>query len=185
MLDDHTKNQVNIYTEKKVLEELWNEIYVVNRLTDTRERHNIRYRQATMTAMRIHGNLPLSTIGQIFNKNHATIINAVRNHKSDIDFDKIYRQIYFSIERLVKDALDNYNLRVIEVDSQLNDKMNYNSVVKVYRNHITELEKENLALKIEAEEATNKYNNLIKQFKIINDRNDSLNVLVKKYKNLI
>lgn len=185
MLDDTTREQVSVYTEKKVLQELWNEIYVVNSLTDTRERHNIRYRQATMTAMRIHGNLPLSTIGKIFNKNHATIINAVRNHKSDIEYDKIYKQIYFSIERLVKDALDDYNLRVIEIDSKLDKEMNYASVVKVYRNHITELEKENLALKIEAEEATNKYNNLIKQFKIINDRNDSLNGLVKKYKNLI
>ena len=185
MLDDTTKDQVNIYTEKKVLQELWNEIYVVNSLTDTRERHNVRYRQAAMSAMRIHGNLPLSTIGKIFNKNHATIINAVRNHKSDIEFDKTYKQIYFSIERLVKDALDDYSLRIIDIDSQLDREMNYASVVKVYRNHITELEKENLALKIEAEEATNKYNNLIKQFKIINDRNDSLNVLVKKYKNLI
>ena len=184
-LKDNTKMQVSVYTEQKVLMDLWDQIFKANNLTDTRERNNVRYRQAAMTSMREHGNLSLTSIGSIFNRDHATVLNAMKNHKSDINYDKLYRQIYFSIEKLVKDTLDEYDLRYMEIDKDLDRTMDYHTVVNIYRKHMAELDKEKYSLSIELEEIKTKYKNLSNQFQILSNRNNSLNELVKKYKNLI
>lgn len=170
VLNQRSKNQVNIYTEQKVLMDLWAAIYKENKLTNTRERNNIRYRQAAMTAMRTHGNLSLSGIGSIFDKDHATVLNAMKNHKVDINYDKIYRQIYMSIEKFVKDTLDEYDLRVMEVDDHLDKNMNYHSVVKVYRKHISELEHENQKLKNQQEELEKRVKFLTEQYSIVTEK---------------
>lgn len=175
LLNQRSKNQVNIYTEQKVLMELWSEIYKANNLTDTRERNNIRYRQATMTAMRTHGNLSLSAIGSIFGKDHATVLNAMKNHKLDVDYDKLYRQIYYAIEKFVKDTLDEYDLRAMKIDDDIKKDMDYHSVVRVYRKHIAELEHENNKLKEEQAALKKRVKFLTEQYSIVNEKYHNVN----------
>lgn len=177
LLNQKSKDQVSIYTEQKVLMELWAEIYKANNLTDTRERNNIRYRQAAMTAMRTHGNLSLSAIGSIFGKDHATVLNSMKNHKYDVNYDKLYRQIYIAIEKFVKSTLDEYDLRSIKVDEQLDKDMDYHKVVRIYRKHISQLEHDNTqlaeankSLEEKVKYLTEQHNLISKKYHIVNNK---------------
>lgn len=175
MQKNNRKLNLQIPTEIKVLKDLWMEIYLDNNLTDTRERSNVRYRQAAMTAMRTYGNLSLAAVGRIFNKDHATVLNAMKRHKQDIQYDRLYKVIYNNIEKLVKDALDDYDLRNFN-DIELNpDEMNYHSVVRVYRKHIAKLEHEVNSLKDDNAALRKRVKFHVEQFNIINERYQKTN----------
>lgn len=169
------KLNLQIPTEIKVLKDLWLNIYMDNNLTDTRERSNVRYRQAAMTAMRTYGNLSLAAVGKIFGKDHATVLNAMKRHKQDIQYDRLYKVVYNNIEKLVKDALDDYDLRNFN-DIDINpDEMNYHAVVRVYRKHIAKLEHEVNQLRDDNAALRKRVKFHVEQFNIVNERYQNVN----------
>ena len=184
MKNFYSEKQIEIVTEFRVLSKLWNSISKNFGITNSRQRRNVRFRHAGMTAMRNHGNLSLNDLGKIFDKDHATVLHAMKQHEMNYRYDREYKAIYMDIEKMVKDTLDEYELRDHTLPELSSIEMNYHSVVKVYRNHITELESKNSKLKNNLEEATNKLDAIYKQFNTIVNRNDELNKLVKRYKNL-
>lgn len=170
------KLNLQIPTEIKVLKDLWLNIYMDNHLTDTRERSNVRYRQAAMTAMRTYGNLSLANIGRIFNKDHATVLNSMKRHKQDIKYDRMYKVVYNNIEKLVKDALDDYDLRNFNDVEEINpDEMNYHAVVRVYRKHIAKLEHELNSFKDDNAFLRKRLKFHVEQFNILNERYQNVN----------
>jgi hypothetical protein len=175
MRKNNHKINLQIPTEVKVLKDLWLNIYMDNNLTDTRERSNVRYRQAAMTAMRNHGNLSLAAVGRIFGKDHATVLNAMKRHKQDIQYDRLYKVVYNNIEKLVKDALDDYDLRNFnDIDIDPNE-MNYHAVVRVYRKHIAKLEHELNHLRDDNAALRKRVKFHVEQFNIINERYQNVN----------
>lgn len=169
------KMNLQIPTEIKVLKDLWLNIYRDNSLTDTRERFNVRHRQAAMTAMRNHGNLSLAAVGRIFGKDHATVLNSMKRHKQDIQYDRLYKVVYNNIEKLVKDALDDYDLRNFNDVNIDPDEMNYHTVVRVYRKHIAKLEHEVNQLRDDNVALKKRVKFHVEQFNIINERYQNVN----------
>lgn len=184
MRNSYSEKQIEIVTEFRVLLRLWKSIAKEFEITNSRQRRNVRFRHATMTAMRTHGGLSLNDVGKIFEKDHATVLHAMKLHEMNYRYDREYKAVYMDVEKMVKDTLDEYELRDFTLPELSSIEMNYHSVVKVYRGHITELESKNLKLKTQLEEATNKLNAIYKQYNTIVNRNDELNQLVKRYKNL-
>jgi len=175
-------DEIDVITESKVMHNTWKRISVENAVTSSRARHNIRYRHATMVAMRTHGSLSLSGIGQIFGNDHATVLHAMRCHEANIRFDKAYKAIFYTVEKFVKDALDAYDLRHIDIPGLSDKEMNYESVVRVYKAHINTLEETIVKITTESKDFEHKYHHMIKQFKIINDENTRLRNRLNSYK---
>lgn len=175
-------DQIDVITENKVMYNTWKRISTENGVTSSRMRHNIRYRHATMVAMRTHGSLSLSSIGTIFNKDHATVLHAMKCHESNIRFDKSYKSIFYTAEKFIKDALDAYDLRHVDVPGLSDLEMNYENVVRVYKNHINTLEETIVNLKTESKDYETKYDHMIKQFKIVTDENKRMQNKLNSYK---
>tara|TARA_B100001059_G_scaffold77361_1_gene75038 strand:- start:9044 stop:9493 length:450 start_codon:yes stop_codon:yes gene_type:complete len=75
----------------KVLTEYYDEINLIP--NDSRETEQVYARSAMMVSMRKY--MTLMQIGRIFDKNHATIHHAVKNHEINHDWSELYR-FYFS-----------------------------------------------------------------------------------------
>jgi len=183
MKRSYTIDQIDVITENKVMYNTWKKISVENGVHPTsRVRHHIRYRHAVMVAMKIHSSLSLSSIGKIFGKDHATVLHAKKCHDSNIRFDKAYKAIFYSAEKFVKDSLDAYDLRHIDVPGLNDSEMNYENVVRVYKAHINKLEESIVNLRTESKDYQNKYEHMIHQFKILNDQNKKLQNKLNSYK---
>lgn len=185
MKKKYSKHHIEVVTEQAALENLWANIKENYSVGETRDRYNVMYRHATMVAIRVHGNISLSIIGRIFRRNHATVIHAQKNHEANYKYDKSYREIFLGVEKLVKDALDEYDLRHVEIQDLSQTSMDYTSVVRVYKQQVNELELTIAKLKLEVSEANALRDHANKNAKEIYQRNKSLNELVIRYKNLI
>lgn len=75
----------------KLLTEYYDEINLIP--NDSRETEQVYARSAMMVSMRKY--MTLMQIGRIFDKNHATIHHAVKNHEINHDWSELYR-FYFS-----------------------------------------------------------------------------------------
>ena len=75
----------------KILKEYYDEINLIP--NNTRETEQVYARSAMMVSMRKY--MTLMQIGRIFDKNHATIHHAVKNHEINHDWSELYR-FYFS-----------------------------------------------------------------------------------------
>ena len=75
----------------KILKEYYEEICLIP--NNTRETEQVYARSAMMVSMRKY--MTLMQIGRIFDKNHATIHHAVKNHEINHDWSELYR-FYFS-----------------------------------------------------------------------------------------
>ena len=60
----------------------WSTIEETHDVGRNRERRNVLYSFAFFVACRELSNLSLSTIGRILNKDHATVIHAMKSHES-------------------------------------------------------------------------------------------------------
>lgn len=176
---------LEIATEYKVMADLWRDIEKEFEITKSRNRKNVIYRYSAMVAMKKHGNLPLADIGSIFNKDHATVIHANKAHQANYDYDKRYLNVYLNIESLVKESLDHYELRTTDIPELNSTQQNYDGVVRVYRKYINQIEDDNANLKLKMKLMEKKYDAMVKQFNTIVERNQRLNELANRYKNLI
>ena len=75
----------------KILKEYYDEINLIP--NNSRETEQVYARSAMMVSMRKY--MTLMQIGRIFDKNHATIHHAVKNHEINHDWSELYR-FYFS-----------------------------------------------------------------------------------------
>jgi hypothetical protein len=75
----------------KILKEYYDEINLIP--NDSRETEQVYAISAMMVSMRKY--MTLMQIGRIFDKNHATIHHAVKNHEINHDWSELYR-FYFS-----------------------------------------------------------------------------------------
>ena len=74
-----------------LLKDYYDEINLIP--NDSRETEQVYARSAMMVSMRKY--MTLMQIGRIFDKNHATIHHAVKNHEINHDWSELYR-FYFS-----------------------------------------------------------------------------------------
>ena len=78
-----------------------NEFYQVNCLEFSRKREIVAPRQIAMYYTHKLTNLTLSSIGSIFNKNHATVLHSINVVKGLLQFDKEFKEQRPILEKLI------------------------------------------------------------------------------------
>ena len=71
----------------------------------TRERHITDVRRMVYSICRDVLHLPYTNIAKYFKVNHATIMHHYKVHKSIMEYDRVYNEIYTTILELVKSEL--------------------------------------------------------------------------------
>ena len=179
-------NEINIATEFKALKELWRAIEEEFDLNSGRKENVIRYRHSAIVAMRKHGNLSVTDIGAIFNRDHSSVSHAWKKHHKNeaYKYDKNYAGVYQQVESLVIDCLVEFNLRHPAVDTSSLD-LTLNEELKKLRTYAAELEDKLSKATSELSMKEIGFNKLLDQLKISQSRNEELNKLATRYKNLI
>lgn len=159
----------DIISQNSVLKKLWNQIIKKYNITTTRDRRNVIYRHAFSTAARTNSNLSLKSLANILEKNHATVIHAMKNHEMNYIYDDEYRAVYNKLAQLINDQLADFRV--------------YTAQKEVYINNIAEVEKavimENNLLKTQVQ-------NLKNDIEIIKELNENkIKSLSKNYKQAI
>jgi len=98
---------INATVYHKCLTRFWEDLKNKNTITESRDRRNIIYRYCFVNIVREATTLSLAAIGKILNKNHATIIHALKVHESNYKYDHDYRIIYEQMKITLEDLFLN------------------------------------------------------------------------------
>ena len=90
---------------QEALRGYWNQYKVENNVGNSRQRINVIHRHAFAVVSRENVKLPLTKIGSIIERDHATVIHACKNHEMNYRFDADYRSIYNTILIELQDLL--------------------------------------------------------------------------------
>lgn len=171
---------IKLSTEYRTLVNWFADYARENNFEDNRRRSNIIIKHSFFTAARELSGLSLDEIGSILNKDHATVIHANKNHKSNLVYLPTYREVYAEIYTSLRglfhskdieydvDKIENVNElrhRLISVSNRLRKKIiEYNDV------KTTQIDR---------------YNALKKFNQELLERNDKLNAELLRMKNLV
>ena len=124
----------------------WSTIEETHDVGRNRERRNVLYRFSFFVACREVSNLSLSTIGRILNKDHATVIHALKNHESNYRFDAQYREIYTEIHSCLTDIIGANTEKVYSVirdrAMQVDPDLYHDHIIETYKQRIASQERE-------------------------------------------
>lgn len=169
--------------------QFWKDYSKKYQFQDNRQRPNIAIKHAFFVACRDVTGFAYATIGGIINKDHATVLHAVRNHESNLNYLPSYHKIYSEIKNNLQVILDKGGMqrevdeifelnvlrsRLIEVSAKLRRKIvDYNKL----KDEVDGLENPH-RIKLE--------NDFLKKHnRDIHDRNKKLEKELARVKNLI
>lgn len=178
---------ITLLDQEMLMRDFWETLCETHNITKSRERRNVTYRHAFMTACRRLSTLSLHTIGKICDdRDHATVLHANKNHPSNYAYDVRYRGAYDAIADSISKRLDAHTDSVEEMMMQRLTKSDISSytesMVSVYKQR-AEKQKEKYEEKIEGLSKELNYIRikLREQYK----RADELNKECLRLKNLI
>lgn len=119
---------------------------------NTRQEDQVFARSAMMVVMRNH--MTLMQIGRIFDRNHASVLHAIRNHEDNYNWSKMYQHFYQVAQDVwnsnpTKDikarnklvaTLTRHKMRIQELEAEVNNLKN--KTIDLLENNRT-LQKEN------------------------------------------
>lgn len=119
---------------------------------NTRQEDQVFARSAMMVVMRNH--MTLMQIGRIFDRNHASVLHAIRNHEDNYNWSKMYQHFYEVAQDVwnsnpTKDikarnklvaTLTRHKMRIQELEAEVNNLKN--KTIDLLENNRT-LQKEN------------------------------------------
>jgi len=168
------------------IQNIWDNAVAEYDIKSTRERMNVIYRHAFFVACMDNTTLSQKSIGNIVNRDHATVIHARKNHNWNLLKEPRYTDAYRYFSELlsktssqhddiVRDILEKEKLRIP-------DRNMISSYTEIYENKIKRLE-----TKYTSELETLRYENktLRKGFKDQCERNERLNAECLRLKNLL
>lgn len=144
----------------KSLKHIVNIVYELDLMESTRDREHVDARATFMKIMKDEG-YSFTAIGKMLNKNHATIINALRDLDWIIENEKTFRKKYLEIKRLYHS-----NTSLLEMKTELELK---NSIISL-NNEINLLHLENIRLKKENELFKRSESRFSSLHKLVNER---------------
>ena len=111
-----TKTNMNLFyaDQYRMMQELWKAIQTDNQIKDTRDRRNVIYRHSFAIAAVEMTTLPMAQIGGIINRDHTTVVHAMKNKEGNILYDKNFRNIYDTVSSVVAEAMSVYDETVSE-----------------------------------------------------------------------
>ena len=134
------------FDQQLLVRNYWSTIEETHDVGRNRERRNVLYRFAFFVACREISNLSLNTIGRILNKDHATVIHAMKSHEGNYRFDAQYREIYTEIHSCLTDIVDVNTEKVYSVirdrAMQVDPDLYHNHIIETYKQRIASQERE-------------------------------------------
>ena len=98
--DNKAYNEKKLMTSLVMLSARIFEISEQEVMAKRRVRLFVQARTAIASILRFKYNMSLCNIGRAMAKDHSTIINMIKNHKTDMKYDEIYRNRYQQIKQL-------------------------------------------------------------------------------------
>ena len=137
-----------------VLSEYYETIGVIP--NNTRQEDQVFARSAMMVVMRNH--MTLMQIGRIFDRNHASVLHAIRNHEDNYNWSKMYQHFYEVAQDVwnsnpTKDikarnklaaTLTRHKMRIHELEAEVNNLKN-RTIELLENNRILQEENKNLS----------------------------------------
>lgn len=166
---------ITIITQERVLIKLWNQITKDYNIAKSRERRNVRFRHAFLVSARMNANLSLKAVAKILNKDHATVIHAIKQHEPNYIYDDAYRTIYNAINNTIISALADYHVAKSEKTSQKLANLSADAQLKTENRNLTRKLKElNDEINIIKDQHELELKKLRSQIKIAQDERDRL-----------
>lgn len=97
--------EINRLISLSKLNVFWDNYAQKHKVVNDRQRHNIVHKHAFFHIVRENTSLSLSSIGSVLGKDHATVLNACRNHESNYKWDSNYRLVYDNMLIEIEDFL--------------------------------------------------------------------------------
>lgn len=111
----HEQKPIDEWIADKVLK-ICTEYYGVNMYKKTRVRHIVEPRQVAYYFLKKYTRMSLSSIGKIFNQDHATALHAVKKISGLVLYDKKIRDEVSELNPLIKDRIKPQTYEVITAD---------------------------------------------------------------------
>lgn len=173
-----------VIDQQMMLSNLWQELKKQENIQDNRERGNVIWKHAFSVAALEQTSLSLQRIGQILDKNHATILHAKKQHESNYSFDSKYRMCYEQIRAAMEDIVDKYDAEVKRAMRSRSTIVNP-SLDKLEAEWERKLERMQRREAERYAELENKYKAIAKIHKQVSQRNEVLNKELIRLKNLV
>lgn len=162
--------------QELILKEFWESVSEINGVYNNRERRNIIYKHSMFMCARELTSLSLSSIGKLLNKDHATVLHAIRNHSINYLQDGQYRDVYDQMYAQLEQRMDKFNSDVSDVIERRLNNMDADvyrtTMISMYKKKI---EKQKKAHEMQTDALKKEVSILRKQLKISRDREVSLN----------
>ena len=172
--------------QEMVVEDFWKKLIVSNNIVDNRERRNVVYRHAYLMAARELSNLTTTALGRIVDRNHASVVHAVRNHFSNHTYCSTYRKVYSSVHEELQEVMFGYNEELGDMLKVRFSKIQADSVHLAMANmYKSKYEKQRMVYDEKIEMLKNEINLLSKQIKSVRKRNHLLGDECLRLKNLV
>ena len=97
----------------------WDNHKKIHGITESRDRRNIIHRYCFINLVREATPLSLTAIGKVLDKNHATIIHAIKAHESNYKYDYDYRVVYEKMRIVLEDLFLNNGLGNELIDEEM------------------------------------------------------------------
>lgn len=90
------------------LDEFWKKIVKERGITDSRARINVIYRHVFSCVCYDLSTLPIVQISSILDRDHATVIHAVKNNEQNRKYDKSYEATYIWMHSMISELLKSH-----------------------------------------------------------------------------
>ena len=174
------------FDQEMLARNYWSTIEDSHQIGKSRHRRNVFYRHAFFVACREITQLSLATIGRMLDKDHATVIHAMKAHEINYRFDTQYRNIYTEIFTCLNDIISDNTEKVYDVIksrvSNIDEELFKDHVIEMYKQKL-ELQENHYQAKLEPLNA--ELNKIRKHNKQLQKRVDDLNTECLRLKNLL
>jgi len=96
---------MKLSSEFKAVVQWWNEYSSKSGFVNDRRRANIILKHSFFVVCRELSSLSLTEIGNVLNKDHATVLHAIKGHKTNLSYLPNYEDVYEEIYHGIKNAL--------------------------------------------------------------------------------
>lgn len=175
-----------ILDQQKMLQDLWKEIVIENKIENNRKRSNILWRFSFLVAATEATTISQVQIGSVMNRDHCTVIHARKQHEQNFIYDLKYKQIYLMILGEIQKLMDIYQDQIVEVIKKrkipVTGDQTMNAMLDMYERKITLLKRNH---QLQVDDYKFKYTRLEKEKKRQQERAERLSTECLRLKNLL
>jgi len=93
------------------------DFFAVTDNTDSRKREYVLPRQMAMSLCKLYTKLSLSEIGSIMDKDHASVLHAIKTVNNQIETNKSLRSQFIELNTIVSKLVENFRDTEINIDN--------------------------------------------------------------------